>query len=217
MVEYIINYAGNSMFPTLKKGDILRVVPYKDRDISVGDVLVFNSPYGRTPIVHRVVILSHAGVRTKGDNSLAIDDFILQPHEIIGSVVSIQRGKKRVAISGGFRGRIYSMAIGTGKCVDAVLATILRPAYRWFAQTGIFRKLFSRWIHPRVSCFKRGSGVEMQLHLGWRIIGRRFPGQKRWLIRRPFRLFIDESTLPSADDIEGKQMGQGVKGREELK
>jgi len=196
MVEYIINYTGNSMFPTLKKGDTLGVVPYKDTDISVGDVLVFNSPYGRTPIVHRVAIVSQEGVKTKGDNKLAIDDFILQRNEIIGRVVSIQRGKKRVTISGGFPGRIYAKALGTGKWIDLVLATILRPAYRWFAQTGIFRKLFSRWMRTRVSCFKCGDGVEMQLHLGRRIIGRRFPGQDKWYIQRPFKLFIDESTLP---------------------
>jgi len=196
MVEYIINYTGNSMFPTLKKGDILRVVPYKDRYISVGDVLVFNNPYGSIPIVHRVITVSQEGIKSKGDNTLAIDDFILQPHEIIGRVVSIQRGKKRVTISGGFPGRIYAMAIGTGKWIDLVLATILRPAYRWFAQTGIFRELFSRWIRTRVSCFKCGDGVEMQLQLGRRIIGRRFSWQDQWYIQRPFKLFIDESTLP---------------------
>lgn len=184
------------MFPTLKKGDTLRVVPYKGRDVSVGDVLVFNNPYGRTPIVHRVITVSQEGVKTKGDNTLAIDDFILQPHEIIGRVVSIQRGKKRATIFGGFPGRIYAMAIGIGKCIDIVLTTILRPAYRWFAHTGIFRKLFSRWIRTRVSCFKCGDGVEMRLHLGRRIIGRRFSGKDQWYIQRPFKLFIDESTLP---------------------
>ena len=107
MGENSINYAGNSMFPTLKTGDILRVAPCEDRDISVGDVLVFNNSYGRTPIVHRVVTVNQEGLRTKGDNKLAIDDFILQPTEIIGRVVSIQRGKKRVTIFGGFPGRLH--------------------------------------------------------------------------------------------------------------
>ena len=31
------------------------MVSYKDRDIGVGDVVVFNSSFGRTPIAHRVV------------------------------------------------------------------------------------------------------------------------------------------------------------------
>lgn len=196
MAEHVTFYTGSSMFPTLKKGDILRVVPYRDRDVSVGDVLVFNSPFGKIPIVHRVVAVSKEGVRTKGDNKLAIDDFVLQPNEIFGRVVSVQRGKKRVRIFGGFSGQIFAMALATGKCIDLVLVTILRPLYRWFARAGIFRRLFSRWIRARVLCFKRGDGVEMQLHLGRRIIGRRFPGQDQWYIQRPFKLFIDESTLP---------------------
>ena len=196
MIENMINYTGNSMFPTLKTGDTFRVVPYNDRDIRVGDVVMFNSPYGKTPIVHRVVTVSQEGVKTKGDNKLAIDDFILQPNEIIGRVVSIQRGKKSVTIFGGFLGRIYASTLEAGKRIDNVLSTILRPAYRWLTQTGIFRKLFSRWINTRVSCFKCGDGMEMQLHLGRRIIGRRFPGQDQWYIQRPFKLFIDESILP---------------------
>jgi hypothetical protein len=184
------------MFPTLKAGDILRVLPYEDRDISVGDVIVFNISHAGVPIVHRVVTINQGGIKTKGDNKLAIDDFILQPNEIIGRVVSIRRSKKRLTIFGGSLGRIYSMVRGTGKCINIVLATILRPAYNWFAQTGIIRQLFSRWIRTRISCFKCGDGVEMQLHLGRRIIGRRFPGQDQWYIRRPFKLFVDESTLP---------------------
>jgi len=192
----MMNYTGNSMAPTLKTGDALKVVPYTDSDVRVGDVVSFRSPSSGTLIVHRVASIEPRGLRTRGDNSLACDDWILQPNEILGHVVSIKRGKKRVTIFGGFPGRIYAMAIGTGKCIDTVIATMLRSAYRWFARTGIFRKLFSRWIRTRVSCFKCGDGVEMQLHLGRRIIGRRFPWQDQWYIQRPFKLFIDESTLP---------------------
>jgi len=189
------------MFPTLKAGDALRVVSYKDRDIRVGDVVVFNSPYGRTPIVHRVVSVNNEGVRTKGDNKLAIDDFILQPSKIIGRVFSIKRGRKSVTIFGGISGRIYAMVIGTGKFFDTALCIALRPTYRRFAQTGTFRKMFSRYIRTRISCFKCGDDMEMQLHLGRRIIARRFPGTGRWHIQRPFRLFVDEHTLPEAQNI----------------
>jgi hypothetical protein len=201
MAKKMINYIGTSMFPTLKTGDILRVVSYKERAVRIGDVVLFQSPYGRTPIVHRVVSVDKKGVRTKGDNKIAIDDCILQPNDIIGRVVSAQRGKKGIKIPDGFPGQIYGRAIGMGKRIDIVITTILRPAYRWFAQTGIFRKLFSRWIQTRVLCFKCGNGIEMQLQLGRRIIGRRLPGQDRWYIQRPFLLFIDEPALPGAQDI----------------
>ena len=196
MNKNMINYIGNSMFPTLKTGDTFRVVPYKERAIRVGDVVVFNSPYGKTPIVHRVVSVDKKGVRTKGDNKIAIDDCVLQPNEIIGRVVAAQRGKKEIKILDGFPGRIYASILEAGKRIDMVFSTILRPAYRWLTRTGIFRKLFSRWIHTQVLCFKCGDGMEMQLQLGRRIIGRRLPGQNQWHILRPFKIFIDESTLP---------------------
>jgi hypothetical protein len=196
MDNNVIYYIGNSMFPTLKTGDILMVVPYKDRDIRVGDVVVFNSPYGKIPIVHRVVFFDNKRVKTKGDNKITIDDGILQPNDIIGRVVAAQRGKKLIKIIDGFPGRIYALIIEATKRIDMVVSTILRPAYRWSTQTGIFRKLFSRWIHIQVLCFKHGGGMEMQLRLGRHIIGRRLTGQNQWHIVRPFRVFIDESTLP---------------------
>jgi len=192
----MIHYIGNSMFPTLREGDILKISPYKDRDIRVGDVVVFNSPYWKIPIVHRVVSFDKKGIRTKGDNKIPIDDCILQPNKIIGRVVSAQRGKKEVKILDGLPGQIYTLILETGKRIDMLVSTILRPVYRCLTRTGIFRKLFSRWIHIHVLCFKQGDGLEMQLQLGRRVIGRRLPGQNQWHIVRPFKVFVDEATLP---------------------
>ena len=196
MDSNVIHYIGNSMFPTLKTGDILRMVPYKEGAVRIGDVVLFHSPYGRTPIVHRVVSVDKKGIKTKGDNKIAIDDCILQSNDIIGRVVSAQRGKKEVKILDGFPGRIYASTLEAGKRIDMVFSTILRPAYRWLTRTGIFRKMFSRWIHTQVLYFKCGTGMEMHLQLGRRIIGRRLPGQNQWHILRPFKIFIDESILP---------------------
>ena len=74
------------MFPTLKAGDALRVVSYKDRDIRVGDVVVFNSLYGKTSIVHRVVSVAEECVRTKCDNNNNMDHWVLYTEDIIGKV-----------------------------------------------------------------------------------------------------------------------------------
>jgi hypothetical protein len=196
MDNHMIHYIGNSMFPTLKKGDILKVAPYKDRDIRIGDVIVFNSPYDKMPIVHRVISIDNKGTRTKGDNKIEIDDCILQPNDIIGRVVTAQRGKKWIKILDGIPGRIYALILESGKRMDMVASTILRPVYRWLTRTGILRKPFSRWIRIQVLFFRQGDGLEMQLQLGRRIIGRRLPGQNQWHIDRPFKVFIDEATLP---------------------
>jgi signal peptidase len=196
MDKNTIHYFGNSMFPTMRAGDILRVVPYKERTLRVGDVVLFHSPYDRASIVHRIVSIDNKGIRTKGDNKIAVDDCVLRPNDIIGRVVYVQRGKKEIKILEGFPGRFYGSILESGKRMDMVFSTIIRPAYRWLARTGIFRKLFSRWIHIKVLRYKNGDIMEMQLQLGRRIIGRRLSGQSQWYIARPFKVFIDEATLP---------------------
>jgi len=195
MDNYVIHYIGTSMFPSLKTGDILRMVPYKERTLQVGDVVLFHSSYGRTSIVHRIVSIDNKVIRTKGDNKIVIDDCVLRPNDIIGRVVYVQRGKKEIKIIDGFPGRIYASILEAGKRIDMVVSTILRPVYRWLTRTGIFRKLFSRWIHIKVLCYKNGDSMEMQLQLGRRVIGRRLPGKNQWHIVRPFKVFIDETTL----------------------
>jgi len=207
-----MDYAGNSMAPILKTGDVLKIVAHQDREIRVGDLAAFRSPRCGTLIVHRVVSADHQGVRTKGDNNLAIDDWVLQPNEIVGRVVSLERNKKRIRILGGFRGQMHAFALGAAKRIDLAFSSTFGPAYRWLGKTGIFRNLFSRWMSIRVSCFNRRGGMELQLRLGQRVIGRRLPGQDRWHIRRPFRLFVDESALPKGEDVEGKQVWHRVKG-----
>jgi len=206
-----MDYAGNSMAPILKTGDILKIVAHEN-EIRVGDVAAFRSPRCGTLIVHRVVSADQQGVRTKGDNNPAIDDWVLQPNEIIGRVVSLERNKKRIRIIGGFRGRIYALVLGATKRIDLAFSSAFGPAYRWLGKTGILRNLFSRWMSVQVSCFKRSDDMELQLRLGQRVIGKCLPGQDRWLIRRPFRLFIDETMLPKGEGVEGKQVWHRGKG-----
>jgi len=202
MVELTINYTGNSMFPTLRKGDILRVVPFREREISLGDVVVYRSPCNGSLIVHRVVAVDKGFVQTKGDNARFKDNIALLPDEIIGKVVSVRRGEKKIKISGRFLGRVYGLVLGTGKYIRVFLSNLLRPAYRCLAQTGILRDLFSRFFHTKVSGFKCKNGLDLQLLWGRRVIGRRSPGSLQWHIRPPFRLFIDERSLPGTDPKE---------------
>lgn len=196
MDNHVIHCIGTSMLPTLRTGDILKVAPYEKRAVRIGDVVVFHSPRHRTPFVHRVVSIDKKGIKTKGDNKIAIDDCVLQPAMIVGRVISAQRGKKQIKIVDGFPGRIYALSLQTGMGIDMVISSILRPAYLWLTRTGIFRKLLSRWINIHLLYFKHGSVIDMQLQLGRKVIGRRFAGTNQWHIVRPFKLFIDETTLP---------------------
>jgi hypothetical protein len=185
------------MNPTLKAGDLLRVVPDQGRKIRVGDIVVFHPPEEQRNVVHRVVSLDLRGViRTRGDNNSKIDTCGLPVDRIIGHVVSVQRGAKHILIYGGRWGSISANVRWTAKKINRVFSKILHPAYHYLAQKDIFRKVLSPCFKPRLICFKRTNGVEMQLFMGGWVIGRRLAGRAQWRIRRPFRLLIDEALLP---------------------
>ena len=185
------------MNPTLKAGDQVRVLPYENTRIRVGDVIVFQAPEGTRHVTHRVISVDSRGVKTRGDNNNKTDSWVLRPDEIIGRVVSTCRGSKTILICGGRRGMIYNRVLLTIKHINVTISHILHPAYHRLAESGIFRRALPHGIKPRVFCFTSPHGVEMQLLIGRWIIGRRRPGwDDQWHIRRPFLLFVDEGFLP---------------------
>jgi hypothetical protein len=48
---------------------------------------------------------------------------------------------------------------------------------------------------PRVVAFERPKGTEYHVLIGPRLIGQLLPGEQ-WRIERPFRLFVEEKSLP---------------------
>lgn len=77
LTEYPLVYvASNSMYPTLRIGDLLFVKGVDPEDIREGDIIVFRKTTGSDErIVHRVVRVKSVGGRilitTKGDNNLS--------------------------------------------------------------------------------------------------------------------------------------------------
>ena len=184
------------MNPTFKAGDGLQVVPYENRRIRVGDVVVFRVPERKRHVTHRVISVDSRGVRTRGDNNNKTDSWVLRPDEITGKVVSANRGTKSLSTHGGRRGILYARSLWFIKHANLTISRILHPAYHRLAASGIFRRTLPHGAKPRIFSFTRPNGVEMQLCLGRWIIGRRRPGWEQWQVRRPFRLFIDEASLP---------------------
>jgi len=193
---------GPSMNPTLKAGDILKVVPYQSSKIRIGDIVVFCPAGEKQQVVHRVVsIVFRGGVKTRGDNNLNIDHRVLTADEIIGRVVSLERGKKVISVCGGNWGNLNGALLQAAKRINLVISKVLHPAYHRLARTGIFRNTLSPWVKPSILCFKRPAGTEMQLVIGRWVIGRRPAGQNLWHIRRPFRLLVDETLLTDENSI----------------
>jgi signal peptidase len=185
---------GASMCPTLREGDILDVAACEH--LSVGDVVVFPAVDPNRSIAHRVVSISSSGVRTRGDNVDYIDSRILQLSEITGFVVSAKRGCRTQNIIGGRRGILYARVLWKWNPVYNRLVAIAGFAYRRLSYSGIFRRLIPFRVTPKVVSFKRPNGLEMRLLWGKRVIGRRMPGDDKWQLRPPFRLFVDETILP---------------------
>jgi signal peptidase I len=191
-----INYVGPSMNPLLRDGDGLHIVPYRNRAIRPGDVIVFIPPEGEMKIVHRVVSHDARGIRTRGDNATKADPWVLTPDSILGRVIFIQRKNRRRRIVGGFPGRLAACSFSCVHRCDAAISFLLRPVYHRLARSAHLRKSIHGLLKPRVLCFSRPEGVELQLVVRRWLIGRRLPGKEQWEIRRPFRLCVDEEVLP---------------------
>ncbi len=209
MEQKYINYVGPSMNPLLWDGDGLHIVPYDNRAIRRGDVIVFVPPGVATKVVHRVVSVDEDGVRTRGDNGRQVDPWILSPKDILGRVTYVLRKDRRRNICGGFAGRITA---GVFRCVhrgDAAISFLLHPVYRGLCRATFLRRRLHRLVKPRVLIFNRPEGVEQQLVVGRRLIGRRRPRRESWEIRRPYRLCVDEAMLPKYLPDAGRIKSEG--------
>jgi signal peptidase I len=186
---------GESMRPLFHPGDRVSLEPCNVQDIRPGDVIVFNAPGESTRIVHRVVSISASGVRTRGDANDGDDRWQLSREEIVGRVLSVERNGIVIPVAGGHTGCLLGASIHAFRKADHLASYVLHPCYRNLARSGIFRALLPSSCRPRVISIVRDGQQEMHLVMGTRVIGRRTAGAV-WTIRRPFRIFVDELSLP---------------------
>lgn len=209
----LINYIGPSMNPTLRAGDGLKIIPYNGQSIRLGDVVVFVPPGDENKIVHRVVSVGCQRIGTRGDNNNKMDPWVLTPDNVVGRVVRAQRRNRRLRIYGGSMGRLFAGAVRTACKIDSGISFLLHLPYRWLAllsskaystglaRSGVFRRFMHKLMAPRIVSFSRPEGNELQVLLGRRVIGWLPAGKENWHIRRPFRLFVDEQSLPRGNSI----------------
>lgn len=188
------------MEPTLKPGDSIRVVPYRERTVAPGDVIVFKPTGSRTIVCHRVLSIDSGGcIRTRGDNNEQPDPWIITFDTVLGEVRYAVRDKHIRRIFGGMLGRVVGITTGFRRMFRSRFWSMLRPYYRSAAGSSLFRWIGFR-IPTRVVRFSRADGEqELQLFMGRRMVGRLLSAEGGWLIKAPFRLFVDEGSLPGKE------------------
>lgn len=81
----VVAVFSESMVPTYLKGDM--IVIQGTQDVKVGDIVVYDSPLYKYPIIHRIVEVSDAGVKTKGDNNRIADPWTTPLSKVRGKAV----------------------------------------------------------------------------------------------------------------------------------
>jgi signal peptidase I len=129
-----IPITGNSMFPLIQNGDRV-LVSHVHSDIRPGDIIVFWQD-GRL-LIHRVIRVSGESTSpaffTKGDNAQGFD-FPSTVQEMIGKVVAIERGQRRISLdttNWRFAGRLIAVTVSAGARLaeigSGVKRTLLGP------------------------------------------------------------------------------------------
>ena len=194
-------YIRMTMNPTLREPDLLEVEPYGSKPVLPGDVVCFKSPLTEVRVVSRVVGLTPAGIHTRGDGKESPDPWTLDRAELLGRVVVAQRGARRQRIAGGRRGRAVAMRVRFTRAVWSAVRGILRRMYSALAHQGQLSRLLPRSLRPRLVRFEAPPYLFMRLLIGRATIGWLDVLREKWFIRHPFRLFVDEQTLPSPGSL----------------
>lgn len=122
-----LRVVGTSMLPVLWPGDILSVHRHNPTEVKAGDVVVFRN--GRRLVTHRVIHRTpyQKSIQwvTRGDR-LKYDDAPVSSHELLGRVVSIQRGSRRLSAHLTFWNKIGSSILSRSEFCTRLLVRLRR-------------------------------------------------------------------------------------------
>ncbi len=189
-------YTGPSMNPIFWSGDGLEVVPYEGAKVRVGDVVVYPHPEQGNEVVHRVIEVTPEGVHTRGDNNNKIDPYLVFIEDIRGRVATVRHESASHKVRRGYPGLLLHRYFLVRRRARIFARCHLVPAYHRFADTGLFYGWHRPFLKTKLVTFHRKDGPELLLMRGKRTIGRLAPGAHAWIIRFPYRLFIDREKLP---------------------
>ena len=85
--EYpVASITSSSMWPALKKGDLVLMEGVEKSELKIGDIVVYKNEKGFT--IHRIIELNEKTLKTKGDAN-NISDLPVKYENIVGKSVSL--------------------------------------------------------------------------------------------------------------------------------
>ena len=192
-----ILYTGPSMNPVLYEQDLLDVIPYGNRNASIGDVICFQSP--DKLVVHRVIGIGSEGVRTQGDNNPTPDPVFLHTGDILGMVVAASRGRVNRNIQGGAHGRMIRVYVRMRKQVLIMSGLLLKTAQPVLSVSRAVIKRAVPGMNPRVILFATRNLRILRVYIGNHLAGEYDTRKKCWSMMFPFQFVVDKNHLPTVD------------------
>jgi signal peptidase I len=189
-------YRGVSMNPAFVESEMITVIPYGSSRIRTGDVVCYKTDANENVIVHRVVGIKGTRIKTKGDNNASPDPFTIESDDIIGRVCSSRREGRIRRVYGGAAGLAVMLLARLYKPAVIFASRMLHNSYCSISRTGIMRKLLPENKQIDVAVFERQNIKYPKIIFSGKTIGRYSQKYKKWHIKRPYRIFVDEAMLP---------------------
>jgi hypothetical protein len=190
------------MNPTLWDRDLLKVIPYKDKSVQIGDVIVFVSPINGILVAHRVTAVSLSYIRTKGDSNSKEDPWYLSHKTVPGKVVESSHNTKNQKIGGGLSGLLLAKLSNYKHMTFLKSKHFFYPIFQTIHKRNILGRLNNPFIEPMVACFKGKDKNNILLISGKRVVGYYNEKYNEWHIYPIYRLFINEASLPEVENIQ---------------
>ncbi len=189
--DYCFLYAGPSMSPLLKSGDLLRVKKSTLVEIHLGDVVVI-ARGGRENcveyVVHRVVSVGEKQLVTQGDNNFKLDACAVTNENLVGMVISFDRQNRIHLVKGGQLGFWYGRVILMRNHMWRLSKHIGWWIYHLIRQSGLIARIW-RPVINRIKV-NTDTGPLVKYCYGKYTVARWWPEIKKYDVVKPFDLVI---------------------------
>ena len=194
--DFYCAYAGPSMHPTLKSGDLLKIVEYENNTPRIGDVILFVAPELNNPVVHRIISNKNGMFKTRGDNCSHIDPWEIVQKVIIGKITGAVRGKININIKGGLSGRTNAFWCRTYNLLTPKLSIGINKTFKILHAHTLFPTINFPKKRLHTIRFVTNGTQSHRLMLDAKYIGHYDRDTSSWRIIFPYRFLLKKASLP---------------------